>query len=271
METLGEKQARITGLLKKRFEDPEKAKDELEAILGKGHRSIKELTNDQANKVLEEFRREEIEMGERVKKDKKELEEIEKSALPIPIGAPSGPLAIADERMIPVLIAIMARAEEFALKKLQSFPSKAFVAFGDNVCLKGPFIDRFLSSLPLPIRITNVHPVKIEDTPNGYKVFAYEAEAVNTLTGMTISIYSEESSEKGFYTARYKGQGEDREKTKLPPDQVNIRDVRMAAYRGLRKEATKMFFGLRGLTLEEAREKGLKITNIVQFKSGGKE
>lgn len=272
METLEQKQVKIAQLLKKGFEDPEKAKDEIEKILGKGHRSIKELTDEQANTVLEEWRREAVETEERAKKDKKELEETEKSLLPVSLGTPTGPLAIADERMLPVLVAIMARAEEFALKRLQSFPSDAFVAFGDNVCLKGPFIDRFLAALPLPIKITSPHQVKMEDTPNGYKVFAYEAEAINTLTGMTIPILSEESSEKGFYCTRYKKNEKNESiRIKLEPDQVNVRDVRMAAYRGLRKEAVKMFFGLRGLTLKEAKEKGLKITNIVQFKSGGKE
>ena len=259
METLEGKQARITGLLKKRFEDPEKAKDELEAILGKGHRSIKELTEKQADVILEEFRREEMELKEKTIEgeiiSKEELEEIKERSLPIPAEAPSGRLAIiGSDKALENLTTAMKRVHQFALNTLKDFPPKAFVIFNDAVCLRGGWIDTFLTCLPLPIAIKNKHELEEKKTPNGYHVYRFEADAENTLTGMSVPIYSEESSEKPFYC--YRGKGKDRHK--LPPDQVNLRDVRVAAQRGLRKEVVKCFFGLRSLTVEEAKEKGIK-------------
>lgn len=270
MEALEQKQAKITELLKEKHENPEKAKDEIERILGKGHRSIKELTDEQADKVLEEL----YGANTREIKDEKELKKIKESALPIPLGVPSGPLAtLADDRAFNTLTKVMEKVHNFALNTLKSYPSSAFVLFGDAVCLRGAWIDKFLTSLPLPIEVRNKHELPQDKTPNGYPVFRFEADAVNTLTGMSMPVYSEESSEKDFYTTRYVGRGENRKRIKLAPDQVNLRDVRMAAYRGIRKEIIKAMFGLRSLTIQEAKEKGIKGVERafkVPFKSGGK-
>lgn len=258
METLEQKHSKIAELLKEKYgDDIEKQKDELELILGKGHRSIKALIAEQADKVLEEFHREEIE------KTFKKIEET--GALPVPIAEPvvgTGSLMLLEsDKDIESFIEKMKRVERYAMKMLQSFPPEAFVIFNNIVCLRGGWVDKFITGLPLPIMIVNKKRSESK-TDNGYKVIQYDADCVNLLSKMSVPIHSEESSEKEFYCIRKEGG----KKIKLQPEQVNIRDVATAAERGLRKEAIKLLFGLRGLTANIAQKYGIKIDLIQNIK-----
>lgn len=188
----------------------------------------------------------------------------EESLLPVPV-SPAGPLALAQDGVIERVIQAMAKIKAFSDAKLRAINPKKMRFFGDTVCLCGSAIDEFIAGMPLPLELKNVTELPSEKTPTGYSVFRFQGTATNTLTGMAIPVYSEESSEKGFYCTRYVNS----KKTKLPPDQVNVRDVRMAAHRGLRKEMIKAFFGLRGLTREEARTIGIKVDLITKVPFGG--
>ena len=181
----------------------------------------------------------------------KEVEqETMESYMPVPAGKPSGPLALGIDKTV----AVMDRISIIAEQLLNKMSSNDFVIFGNNVCLNGRGTDKFIAGLPLPLEIRNVVELSIDKTPNGYNIYRYSADAVNSLTQMSIPVYSEESAEKDIYCKR--------KETKLKPEQVNNRDVRMAAFRGLRKEAIKMFFGLRGLDVEKARELKIDISKI---------
>jgi hypothetical protein len=261
-------------LLTKANDDVERAKDLLEQVAGKGKRSVKDLDLDTASRVLvalkidEEVEKEEVK--DIVQENKEEIvekkTEVEEDLLPVPFGTPHGPLAIIPEKAVDKAMAVMEKINNLAIAKLKSMPVSDFVIFGDIVCLRGPGIDKFLTNLFLPVELKNVKELPQEKTPNGYPVFRFQAEAVNIITGMVLPIYSEESSEKKFYCIRKK----DGQPYKLPPEQVNLRDVRVAGHRGLRKELVKCFFGLRGMTIEEAEARGIDTKSIyrVPFKGG---
>lgn len=180
----------------------------------------------------------------------------------IPISTtPSGPLAIvqnAAENM-DIILKAMDKIRMIAREKVRKMPPKNFVIFGENVCLKGHAIDEFISGMPLPVKITQVTELPESKSVNGYPVYRYQAMAVNELTGMGIPIYAEESSEKGFYCTRGG-------KKRKPEEMDNLRDVRMAAHRGLRKEMVKAFFGLRGLDVESAKAAGIAVEKIKRAK-----
>jgi len=250
-------------LMKQANGDKEKAKELLEEIAGKGQTSIKALDLDLASRILELLKTE----NKSETKQNEEIEEDNKDLLPVPFGSPQGPLAVITDKYVDKAIAIMEKVNNFAIAKLKQINPKDFVIFGDVVCLRGSGIDKFLTGLFLPVELTNVKELPQEKTPNGYPIFRFQGEATNTITGMTIPIYSEESSEKKFYCYRRSKQGK---RYKLPPDQVNLRDVRVACHRGLRKEVVKCFFGLRGMSIEEAESRGIDTKCIyrVPFKEG---
>lgn len=184
--------------------------------------------------------------------------------LPVPVTTSAGPLALTSEESVDKLIGIMRKINRFADQKLKELRPDDFVIFGDTVCLRGAGIDKFISGLPLPLELKNVKELPVRHNGEGYPSYSYEAVAVNTLTGMAMPVYSEENSAKPFYCTRWEKTADgQRRKTKLPPDQVNLRDVRMSAHRGLRKEMVKLFFGLRGLKKAEAIEKGLLVDKIL--------
>lgn len=254
-------------LTKQNNGDKEKAKDLLEKVAGKGQRSIRALDLDKASRVLNYLQMESSKIPPNTEKEVVEPEEVKQDLLPVPFGSPQGPLAVISEKFVDKAIAVMEKVNNFAVAKLKQIKPKDFVIFGDAVCLRGAGIDKFLTGLFLPVELKNVKELPQEKTPNGYPVFRFQGEAVNIITGMTLPIYSEESSEKKFYCYR---KTKDGKRYKLPPDQVNLRDVRVAAHRGLRKELVKCFFGLRGMSIEEAESRGIDTKSIfrVPFKEG---
>lgn len=173
---------------------------------------------------------------------------------------PSAALAILDsDKNFEDFMKTMEKVQICVERTLASYPPSAFLILDDDtVCLRRRWINRFLSSIPLPLKIINIRPVKVDNTANGYRVFAYMADVVNDLTGLSIAIYNEESSDKDFYsTKEIEGK-----RIKLYPEQVNLRDVREAAYVGLKKEVLRVFFGLRNLSIKEAEDIGIKTKNI---------
>jgi hypothetical protein len=262
-------------LLKRENGDVEKAKDLLEKIAGKGKRSVRDLDLDTASRVLVVLKLDEggsdRNPKEREEKEKElekvEAEEVEQDLLPVPFGTAHGPLAVITEKFVDRAVAVMDKVNTLAVAKLKQMRPTDFVIFGDVVCLRGGGIDKFLTGLFLPVELKNVKELPQEKTPNGYPVFRFQGEAVSIITGMTLPIYSEESSEKKFYCQR---RTKDGKPYKLPPDQVNLRDVRVAGHRGLRKELVKCFFGLRGMSIEEAESRGVDTKSIfrVPFKGG---
>ena len=245
-------------LMKESNGDKEKAKGLLEKIAGKGRRTLKALDLDTASRVLEGLKREEL----------PEQEKREEDYLPIPYGSATGPLAIASPDHVNKIAEIMKRIDDFAIAQVKKIKPGELVIFGDTVCLRGKAIDRFLAALVLPLDMTDVEELPTRHTPkdefgNEYPVYRFQAKVTNKLTKMSLIIYSEESSGKGFYCKRKGGR-------KLPPSQVNLRDVRVAAHRGLRKEAVKCFFGLRGLTIEEAENIGINTKGAFHVPLGEK-
>ena len=251
-------------LLKRENGDVEKAKDLLEKIAGKGKRSVRDLDLDTASRILVVLKIDEETNEEEVEKEA-EAEEVRQDLLPVPFGTPGGPLAVITEKFVDRAVAVMGKVNVLAVAKLKEMRSTDFVIFGNVVCLRGGGIDKFLTGLFLPVQLKNVKELPQDKTPNGYPIYRFQGEAVNIITGMTLPIYSEESSEKKFYCQR---RTKDGKPYKLPPDQVNLRDVRVAGHRGLRKELVKCFFGLRGMTIEEAESRGIDTKSIfrVPFK-----
>lgn len=225
---------------------------------------IESLDLNSVSMLLQVIKEDYAPKGEEPPKPKEEEKEEEKPVtgeivekgdmLPVPTEKPTGALAVVDEESMGKVMALMEKVHELAMARIKKFPPEYFVIFGDNVCLVGKGIDKFLAGLPLPIELRNTQEMPVEEDKAGYPIYRFRADAVNVWTGMSIPVYSEERSNKGFYTARKGG--------KLAPDQVNLRDVRVASFRGLRKEAVKLFFGMRGLSKKEAGEMGIPTGKI---------
>ena len=178
--------------------------------------------------------------------------------MPVPVGSPQGILAIGRPEDIDKMMVFLDKIKQITIQVLKQLPARYFVKFGTSICLLGKGIDKFISGMPLPVDIVETKEMPKEFTPNGYPVAKFQAKAVNKITGMGIPIYAEISSEKPFWSTRWIAG----KKTKLKPEDINFRDVRMACHRELRKEMVKAFFGLRGLDEQDAREIGLNPDKI---------
>ena len=181
---------------------------------------------------------------------------------------PQGELAVvpsyADEKSLAKMTALCDTFAKYAERGVaviaQRFPDNFVIFPGGGIGLSGRAADLLAASLPLPLKIANVIS-ETSKTPNGYLVYTFMADCENTLTGMVMPIMSEESSEKDFWCKRAGGRV-------LRPEEVNLRDVRMAAHRGLRKEAIKLFFGVRGLDEKEAKRLGLPTEKFRDTRKG---
>ncbi|MEO0132614.1 MAG: hypothetical protein ABIK73_06790 [candidate division WOR-3 bacterium] len=99
-------------------------------------------------------------------------------------------------------------------------------------------------------------PYLIENHPDGHYTITFEGEF--TFAGQTISVIGSRSSNDPFFCKRYINGRE----VQLPPQEIDIKDVIMAAYSNLIMNGITRILGIRNLTWEMLRDAGLDLTKI---------
>ena len=116
----------------------------------------------------------------------------------------------------------------------------------------------------LGISVTDVHGGQIPMQDKAGKYVIYEYIGTATYKGVSWPIRSVASTRERFFAVRYV----DGQKRILPLEEVNLRDVQVAAWHGLSKAALGAMFGLRRLPMSAIVELGFDEASIskVDFK-----